>query len=127
MRNCKKAIAPLFILFLLVVGSTPCMSQSQPTKVIVVSAGSFHSAALCDDGTVWTWGDNGYGQLGDGTNKSSYAPVQVTGLSHVKAIAAGSGHMLALKEDGTVWAWGRGFRGELGIDSVNPTRDSQDI
>jgi len=66
MGNCIKAIAPLFILFLLIVASTPGVSQSQSTKVVAVSAGFFHSAALCDDGTVRAWGRNYEGQLGDG-------------------------------------------------------------
>ncbi|HEX9061072.1 MAG TPA: alpha/beta fold hydrolase, partial [Clostridia bacterium] len=66
------------------------------------------------DGTVWAWGDNTYGQLGDSTNTNSSTPVQVSGISGVRAISAGYGHTLALKDDGTVWAWGNNICGQLG-------------
>jgi alpha-tubulin suppressor-like RCC1 family protein len=72
-----------------------------------VAAGAYHSVALRADGTVATWGTNGYGQLGDGTTVLRMAPVNVGGgLDDVIAIAAGSMHTLALKADGTVWSWG---------------------
>lgn len=73
-----------------------------------------HSLALKSDGTVWSWGFNGYGQLGDGTTTNRATPVQVVGLSDVVAIAAGSFHSLARKKDGTVWAWGLNDAGQLG-------------
>lgn len=88
-------------------------------KVIAVSAsglGDF-TVALKEDGTVWAWGDNEYGQLGDGTNVSRNTPVQVKGISNVIAIANGAGHVVALKEDGAVWAWGRNLEGEFGDGS----------
>lgn len=67
---------------------------------------SYHSLALKSDGTVWAWGDNNNGQLGDGTATDSNTPVQVLGLSDVIAIAAGGRFSMALKSDGTVWTWG---------------------
>jgi uncharacterized repeat protein (TIGR01451 family) len=80
-----------------------------------VSAGEFFSLALLKDGTVWTWGDNTEGQLGDGTTSARSAPGQVAGLTNVVAVAAGQeGHVLAVKSDGTVWAWGENRFGELG-------------
>ena len=78
-----------------------------------VKAGCYHSLALKIDGTVRAWGDNGNGQLGNGTNRSRTVPVKVK-IKNVKAIAAGCTHSLALKRDGTVWAWGDGFYGQLG-------------
>nr|WP_269456777.1 Ig-like domain-containing protein [Thermanaeromonas toyohensis] len=80
----------------------------------MISAGTYHSLALKSDGTVWAWGQNSYGQLGDGTTTNRYTPVQVQGLSDVVAVAAGGGHSLALKSDGTVWAWGANNYGQLG-------------
>lgn len=74
--------------------------------MIAVSAGDAHSIALKDDGTVWAWGNNRFGQLGDGTTTNKLTPVQVTGLSRVIAVSAGNDHNLALKYDGTVWTWG---------------------
>jgi alpha-tubulin suppressor-like RCC1 family protein len=65
-------------------------------------------------GTVWTWGYNSSGQLGNGTTKNSSVPVQVAGLNNVRKIAAGERHCLAIKTDGTLWAWGDNAYGELG-------------
>ncbi len=82
--------------------------------VIAVAAGSSHSLALKDDGTIWAWGSNFYGQLGDGTNHGRNAPVQVEGLEGVVAIAANGGLSLAVRSDGTVWAWGDNQNGQIG-------------
>jgi alpha-tubulin suppressor-like RCC1 family protein len=79
-----------------------------------VSAGLQFSVALKNDGTVWAWGLNDVGQLGDGTTTNRTRPVQVKGLGDVTAIAAGTGHSLALKRDGTLWAWGGNSLGQLG-------------
>ncbi|MCP3875173.1 MAG: tandem-95 repeat protein, partial [Desulfobacteraceae bacterium] len=84
------------------------------SDVISISGGASHSIALKENGTVWTWGNNNSGQLGDGANTSQNAPVQVTDLSNVTSIAGGSSHTLALKADGTVWAWGHNGYGQLG-------------
>ena len=79
-----------------------------------ISAGHSHAIALKSDGTVWAWGQNSLGQLGNGTVISSSTPVQVVGLTDVKAISAGGQHNLALKNDGTVWSWGWNDYGQLG-------------
>ena len=67
---------------------------------------------------MWAWGDNRFGQLGDGTTTSRLAPVQVTGLTGVTQVAGGCAHSLALRSDGTVWAWGDNSAGELGRGTV---------
>ena len=77
-----------------------------------------HTVYLKNDGTVWAWGNNGNGQLGDGSTTQSTTPVQVSGLSGVIAIAAGGTHTVALKDDGTVWAWGNNSNGQLGDGST---------
>ncbi|KOP64722.1 hypothetical protein AMS62_05215 [Bacillus sp. FJAT-18019] len=74
----------------------------------------YHGMALSENGTVWTWGKNDNGELGNGTTIQQNTPVLVTGLSDVTAIAAGGYYSLALKSDGTVWAWGVNGSGELG-------------
>lgn len=88
----------------------------------MIAAGAYHTVALKgDDGTVWAWGYNSHGELGDGTSTRRTTPVQVSGLSDVTAIAAGVYHTVALKDDGTVWAWGYNGHGQLG-DGTNTTR-----
>jgi Regulator of chromosome condensation (RCC1) repeat/HYR domain len=74
--------------------------------VQAIAAGESYSLALKNDGSVWAWGRNGNGQLGDGTNAQSNTPVQVSDLSDVQAIAAGGHHSMALRDDGSVWVWG---------------------
>jgi alpha-tubulin suppressor-like RCC1 family protein len=89
--------------------------------VVAVAAGLDHSLALKSDGTVWAWGDNATGQLGDGTNTRRTTPVQVSGLTGVVSIDAGFGASLAVKGDGTVWTWGANSFGQLG-DSTTTNR-----
>jgi len=67
-----------------------------------------------NDGTVWAWGYNTIGQLGNGNTTDSNVPVQVSGLTGIMAAIGGMDHSLAVKNDGTVWAWGWNGEGELG-------------
>lgn len=90
---------------------------SSLTGIIAIAGGGEHSVALKNDGTVWTWGHNAFGGLGNGTNgpgTDSNVPVQVSSLSGITAVAAGGYHSFALKNDSTVWAWGYNLYGELG-------------
>lgn len=107
------------------IGSSDNNSHSAPvqvtglTGVVAVAGGAYHSVALKSNGTVWAWGNNVSGQLGNNTTADSSVPVQVKDfhgvvLSGVVAVAGGNTHSLALKVDGTVWAWGSGGNGELG-------------
>jgi hypothetical protein len=73
---------------------------------IAISAGTNHALAVKSNGTVWAWGSNSNGQLGDGTTTTRTSPVQVNTLTNVVAVAAAQYHSIALKSDGTVWAWG---------------------
>jgi alpha-tubulin suppressor-like RCC1 family protein len=90
------------------------------SSVHSVAAGGAHSLALLANGTVWSWGDNLEGQLGDGTNTSRNEPVQVTAVSGATAVAAGGDHSLALLSNGTVMAWGANESGQLGDGSFQP-------
>ncbi len=83
-------------------------------NVVDIEAGSNHSLALKADGTVWSWGNNQQGQLGDSTTATDSVPLKVHRINNVVDIAAGQNHSLALEEDGTVWAWGRNLDGQLG-------------
>ena len=95
------------------------VSAAEPT-FIAIAAGNKHSLALDNNGNIWSWGDNTYGTLGDGTNIDSYGLVKVSGeggfgdLSDIIAISAGDQYSLALDNNGNVWAWGLNEWGKLG-------------
>lgn len=74
--------------------------------VSAISGGDGYALALKGDGTVWAWGSNGSGILGEGTRTIRIRPVRLTNLWDVTAIAAGENFGVALRKDGTVWAWG---------------------
>jgi alpha-tubulin suppressor-like RCC1 family protein/PKD repeat protein len=96
-----------------------------PSPVAAIAAGSFHSLALLSDGSIWGWGINGDGELGDGTTTSSPLPVPGANLPGVvAAVAAGGRHSLALLPDGSVWAWGSNGQGQLGDGTVSDLPDS---
>ncbi|HEY3273849.1 MAG TPA: hypothetical protein VGJ92_08810 [Methanocella sp.] len=76
-------------------------------QVIAISAGTRHCIVLKSDGTVWSWGQNDFGDLGDGTYENRFTPGQVTGLPSIKAIG---GHgLFAIARDGSLWTWGPGL------------------
>jgi len=104
-------------------GSTVSYS-SKPVQVgndsnwLRVAAGAKHTLAIKNDGTLWAWGDNTYGQLGDNSKISRLTPVQVVGAGTDNLwsqIAAGERHTIALKSNGELWAWGNNQYGQLGI------------
>jgi alpha-tubulin suppressor-like RCC1 family protein len=80
--------------------------------VIAVSAGDSHSMAIRRDRSLWAWGENSSGQIGDSTTTSRHSPVRI--MDDVVAISAGVHHSMAIKGDGTLWVWGENRRGELG-------------
>ncbi|WP_236606778.1 RCC1 domain-containing protein [Sandaracinus amylolyticus] len=82
---------------------------------IAIAAGGLHSCALREAGDVVCWGDNEYGQLGDGTTLDSLVPVRVAGLQNAVAISSSRGsHTCALLESGQVLCWGANNSGQLG-------------
>ncbi len=92
-------------------------------NIIQVAAGRGFSAALRADGTVWTWGDDSSGQLGnDAIYSPSPTPVQVAGLTGIVQIAAGAYHMLALRSIGTVAGWGLNDNGQVGDNAPGTNR-----
>lgn len=93
--------------------SVPTMVASI-ADVVAVQRGYKHTLMLKADGTVWACGDNGKGQLGDGTTEDRDMPVQVAGLTDVVMLGAGSQSSYAVDSTGAVWAWGRNQYGNLG-------------
>lgn len=84
------------------------------SNITAIAAGWRYSMALKEDGTVWAWGNNCWGQLGDGTKKHRTTPVWVQNLNDVTEIAAGGFHALALRNGNTVWTWGTQFDNDTG-------------
>lgn len=82
--------------------------------VTKIAVGGGHNAAILSDGSLWTWGYNAYGQLGDGTTADRTSPVRIAEGSSWISVACGTSHTLAVRSDGTLWAWGSNEYGKLG-------------
>jgi hypothetical protein len=102
-------------------GNTACSPCATPVQVsglsnvVAISAGAYHSLALRSDHTVWAFGDNTDGQLGNSVCMAYCpTPVEVGGLPNIAAVAGGYSHSVALGSDGTVWAFGENVHGQLG-------------
>lgn len=90
------------------------------SDVQMLSARCVHNLALLQNGSVAGWGDNRFGQIGNGDKINQRLPVALPGLVNVQAVAAGSFHSLALLNNGTVTAWGKNRSGELGLGAASP-------
>src|SRR5207302_10523398 len=75
--------------------------------------------ARTSDGSVWDWGDNTYGGLGDGTTTSSLLPHKLTTISGAASVYAGRGFSLVLKPDGTLWSFGYNVQGQIGQGAMD--------
>ena len=85
-----------------------------------VASGGTHTAAIKTDGTLWTWGLNTSGQLGNNTTTDRNTPVQTSlGGTDWKQIACGGAYTAAIKTDGTLWTWGLNTSGQLGVNDTN--------
>lgn len=92
--------------------STPCTKDDNDWRA--VAAGADHNLALRSDGSLWAWGYNEFGQLGDETSSPSATPIRIGDATDWVAIAAGKYFSFAIKANGTLWAWGRNQEGQLG-------------
>ena len=103
-------------------------NQSRPTLINnpalsgdwkQISCGTGHTMAIKTDGSLWAWGYNNAGQLGDSTQNNRNKPVKIGSSTDWKQVSAGAYHTLALKTDGTLWAWGNNTYGELGDNTTS--------
>jgi len=118
----RKCVQIAFILFLSIVQLCLC-STFLFASVSSIAGGNAHTVALKSDGSLWAWGWNYCGQLGDGTTTDRSSPVQVGSDTAWSAVATGYVHTVALKSDGTLWTWGRNYYGQLG-DGTTTDRSS---
>jgi alpha-tubulin suppressor-like RCC1 family protein len=112
-------------------GDSTTTARSFPTQITTdtsnwsfVVAGGNHVAAVRTDGTVWSWGLNTSGQLGDGTTVTKSSPVALTGGGSWIQISAGYSHTVGLKSNYTLYAWGSGTSGQLGQGTDATNRSS---
>ena len=115
----KNVVSIILVLALAVCVLPPFAISAAPafTTEPMIATGAEHIVALNSDGTVWAWGSNMLGQLGNGTggtedwDEFSRTPVQVQNLTNVIAVDANFRSSAALRSDGTVWMWGQGRQG----------------
>jgi len=104
--------------------SSPVTTIAGGTNWKQVACVVYHTAAIKTDGTLWTWGQNTYAQLGDNTTANKSSPVTtVAGGTNWKQVACGGFHTVAIKTDGTLWSWGYNTIGQLG-DGTKVTKSS---
>ena len=107
-------------------GDLTITSMSSPVSVVggftdwyQVSAGSYTTTALRSNGTVWAWGQNNSGQIGDGTVVAKSSPVSVVGgFTDWCQVSSSGSHTIALRTNGTAWAWGCNGQGRLGDNTI---------
>ncbi|HPY88871.1 MAG TPA: InlB B-repeat-containing protein, partial [Spirochaetota bacterium] len=104
--------------------SSPVQIGGGSTDWAGVSCGGSHTVAIKSNGTLWAWGYNQYGQLGDGTTASRSSPVQIGSSNNWVSVSCGGSHTVAIKSNGTLWAWGNNQSGQLGdgtmVDKSSP-------
>ena len=96
----------------------PVQEDTNATDWEYLCAGSDHSVAIKTDYTLWSWGRNDSGELGNGTNVTSRVATQESSDSNWTAVSAGFNHTVAIKTDGTLWSWGGNGLGQLGINTT---------
>ncbi|NQX25614.1 chromosome condensation regulator RCC1 [Curtobacterium sp. VKM Ac-2852] len=124
LRTLSTKILSVTLVGLLVPAIGTRFGEQPPRVAVSQAAGAYHSIALLRDGSLVSWGQNTFGQLGDGTvsNRATPTPVAMPSDVHVAAVAAGRTHSLALTTTGAIWAWGDNRSGQLGNGTRTPSK-----
>ena len=132
-KKMRSALIKTLLLLLTLTQITPVYivhaAENTPKGWIAVEAGYASSFSICSDNTLWAWGWNAQGQLGDGTTVDKYNPVKI--MDDVAAVSADRNSTIAIKTDGSLWAWGSNDSGRLGdgttIDRLLPVKIMDDV
>jgi len=116
-------------------GDNTVVSKTSPVQTVTgglnwkqASCGSSYTLAIKTDGTLWGWGANFLGGLGDGTTNSKSSPIQtIAGGNTWDKVSAGEIHAASIKTDGTLWLWGSGASGQLGVTAGNYSSPIQTV
>ena len=99
--------------------SSPIQTVSGGSNWSQITVGYMSMAAIKTDGTLWNWGDNLFGTLGDNTNINKSSPVQtISGTSNWSRVSSGTYTTAAVKTDGTLWIWGANFQGQMAQNNL---------
>lgn len=111
---------------------TSTYAYSVPTQVGTdtnwqsISSKNYFCLAIKTNGTLWAWGQNSFGQLGDNTTVNKNTPTQIGTATNWQSVSVGQNHSLAIKSNGTLWAWGQNYSGQLGdnttVNKIIPTQ-----
>ncbi|MDB6065129.1 MAG: rcc [Pedosphaera sp.] len=133
MKTMRTIVLPIIAILALSVTAQASTTNLPPSPIVQYWGGARHTMALLADGSVWTWGSNVAGKLGNNlssvdyndASQDSHLPLKVHGpgnvgyLNSIVAISAGEGHNMALRSDGTVWTWGYNANAQLGNGTTN--------
>ena len=101
-------LAAAILLFVLFRGGAVSYHPA-PAAFRVISVGVWHTVGIREDGSLWAWGSNKFGQLGDGTTEDHHIPVRIGAERNWASVSAGVSHTVAIRADGSLWAWGRKY------------------